>query len=453
MEGGIDPRARSSVSVPLVIHYTYAKSRAMEQPASRTIPLDVILVVAEYSTLQGILPLTQTCRLLRHRCASIHLKQLGILNSATTKIHLVGGPFSAPVVSLLQCLTPIRPSLFDSPRMFLVIDFYHVTSFLCAIQRLLKTNTITSVELVILDDELSLLDNYNLSGSLLNALSHLPCHCQRLRFNAGPEHLSRPSLRQHWIPVYTPKPGRASIRRALAALTEVHLSLPLFYRCSLGNSIFFLLHHPKLTSFSLTCSNAIESEDVLSKACLPALENLTVRASDASLVVLPRIFMRSHSNLRNIYLSAIFHWNEDSFKPSGTCITLPSLASATISSKYAAFDIVNSSSLLDLHVYSFMAFPIPENRGYCNVVRSLVDIWLHSKPFLPVESFTASFTFPHRLSNHLAFCANVPVYQCSCIQATPVRKKLVHGVRRIKIFLDNVTQAVVVGLSFPCPED
>lgn len=425
----------------------------VEQPANRTtIPLEVILIFAEYSTLQGILPLTRTCSQLRHLCASIHLKTHGILRSrpATTEIHLVGGPFSAPTVSLLQCLMPIRPSLLDSSRMSLVIDLYHITSFLCVIQRLLRTNIITSVEIVILDDELSFLDNHNISGSLWNILSHLPRHCKGLHFKAGPEHLSRPSLHQYWIPVYTPKPGRACIRRALAALTEVHLTLPLFYRCSLKNSISFLLHHPKLTYLSLTCSTAIESEDVLSKACLPALEHLSIRACDASLVVLPQIFLRSHSNLRSVYLSAIFPWNEDSFKPSGkrnAIITLPFLTSATISSKYTTFDIINPSSFLDLHIYSFMAFPIPENRGYCEVVQSLVDIWICSKTFLPVESFTASFTFPRRLSNHLAFCADFPVYRCSCIPAT-LGGKVVRGVRRIKIFLDNVTQSVVVCLFF-----
>jgi hypothetical protein len=251
----------------------------MEQPpASRlrtTVPLGVILVIVEYSTLQGVLPLTRTCSKLRHLCASIYLKQIGILISGPTitKIRLVGGPFSALTVSLLQCLTPIRSSQRDSPRMSLVVDFYHITSFLCHTKRLLRSSVITSVELVVLDDELSLLDCYNLSGSLLSALSHLPQHCKRLRFKAGPEHLSRSLLYQHWIPVSTPKHGRLSIWRALAALTEVHLSLPLFYRCSLKNSISFLLHHPKLTSLSLTCSTAAESEDVLLNACLPALEN------------------------------------------------------------------------------------------------------------------------------------------------------------------------------------
>ena len=245
--------------------------------------MDVILVLAEYSTLQGIIPLTLTCSQFRYLCASIHLKKLGILNSTTTEIRLVGGPFSAPVVSLLQFLTPIRPSPLDSPCMSLVIDFYHITSFLCAIQRLLKTNTITSVELVIHDDKLSFLDNYNLSGSLLNILSHLPHHCKRLRLNAGPEHLSRPSLRQHWMPVYTPKPGRALIRRALAALTEVQLSLPF------AIAALFRIQFP---------------------FCF-IIRNLHLSLSHAQLQLRQKMFSRKHAYLRSRILwsaPVVPHW-------------------------------------------------------------------------------------------------------------------------------------------------
>ena len=78
--------------------------------------------------------------------------------------------------------------------------------------------------------------------------------------------------------------------------------------------------------------------------------------------------------------------------------------------------VLGSLSFLDLHVYAFMAFPIPQNHGYCYVVQSLVDIWLHSKAFRPIDPsrFTASFTFPHHLSDHLAFCEEISMYQCSC---------------------------------------
>jgi hypothetical protein len=280
---------------------------------------------------------------------------------------------------------------------------------------------------------------------LLNILSHLP-HCERLRFKAGPANCSRPSLRQLWIPVHTPKPG-PSVRKALASLTEVQLSLPLFHLCSLRSSTSVLLRHPNITSFSLTCSTASEAEDALSNTLIPTMEHLSLRINNASLVTLPTSFLRSHSKLRYVYLSALFQWDEASFLPSRTRITLPSLASATISSKYAGFDIIDSSSIRDLHVYSFMAFPIPENRGYCEVVKSLVDTWLNSKSLRPASSFTASFTFPRRLSSHLTFCESLPIYRCSCTPAT-FAGNVVHGVGRIKIFLDSVTQLVVVRLFF-----
>ena len=409
------------------------------------LPLDVTLVIAKYATLQEILALSQTCSRLRRDLARLYLKKLGILNSGPTTIgiRLVGGPFSVPTMSLLQNLA----SQIDPPRMTLMIDFYHLVSFLCDIQRLLKANTITSFELAVFDDEHSLLDDSRMSSLLLNILSHLPNGCKRLRFTAGSEHPVRPSLSQLWTPVHIPRPSPLSIRNALASLTEVYLSSPLYYRRSLKDSIIFLLHHPNVTYFSLTCSTASESDDVLSTTCLPALENLSIQVTDPTLVILPDAFLRSHCNVRYIRLSALFPWNEASLKPSGIRIKLPSLASAALSSKYAGFDIVDSSSFLELHIYSFMAFPVPENRGYCDVVRSLVDTWLHSEAFEPVGEFTAIFTFPRRLSNHLAFCKDVPIYRCSCTPDT-LKGNLVYSVRQIKIFLDHVNQLVVVCPSF-----
>jgi len=196
------------------------------------------------------------------------------------------------------------------------------------------------------------------------------------------------------------------------------LQLPLFHLCSLTSSTSILLHHPQVTSFSLTCSTASEAEDALSNTLIPMLEHLSLQVINASLVTLPTTFLRSHSNLRHIYLSALFQWNETSFLPVQTRITLPSLASATISSKYAGFDIIDSSSLLDLHIYSFIAFPVPENRGYCEATQSLVNIWLNSNTLCVASNFTASFTFPRRLASHLAFCEDFPIYRCSCTPAT-----------------------------------
>ena len=331
----------------------------------------------------------------------------------------------------------------------MIIDFYHVTTFLCDIRQVLRANTIISFQLAIFDDEHSLLDDGNLSDSLLSILSHLSSHCKRLHFTAGSTKTSsRPLLYQFWTPTYTLRPGRLIIRNAFASVTEFHLSSALFYHCSLRDSISLLLHRPNILSFSLTCSTASESDDVLSRTCLPALEYLSIRVTDATLVTLSDVFLRFHCNVRYIYLSALFPWDEASFKPSRTRITLPSVASAAVSSKYAGFDVDDSSSFIDLCIYSFMAFPVPENRGYCDVMRSLIEIWLHSKAFKPVAQFTASFTFPRRLSDHLAFCRDLPIYRCSC---TPLKGKLVYGVRRIKISLDNVTQLVVVCFLFCHP--
>ena len=393
--------------------------------------------------------LCQTCSQLRYLCARLHLRKLGILNPglAVTEIRLVGGPFSAQTVSLLRNVNPTPASHLDTPRMSIIIDLYHTTSFLYDVQLLLKTNAVCCFELAILDDEHSLLDNWNPSASLLNILSHLPPCCERLCFKAGPANSSRPALRQFWVPVFARKPGVSSIRKALASLTEVQLSLPLFHLCSLKNSTSILLRHSKVTSFSLICSTAIQAEDALSSTLIPTLEHLNVRVNNASLVTLPTTFMRAHSNLRHIYLSALFQWDGTAFLPHETRITLPSLASVTIPSKYAGFDIVDSSSLFHLHVYSFLAFPVPENRGYCEAVQSLVNIWLNSKTLEPASNFAASFTFPRRLSNHLVFCEGLPIYQCSCTPAT-FRGKVVHRVGQIKIFLDSVTEPVVVRFAF-----
>lgn len=403
--------------------------------------MDLILLIAEHCTSVEVLKLSQTCHQLRCLIAGPHLRQLGILYSrlTATEIRLVGGPFSAASISLLRLLTC------DTSRMSFVTDFYHATTFLCDIRLFLRTHPINSFELTLLEDERCLLEGPNLSASLLNVLSHLSNHCNLLRFTSGPEHKSR-SLQ--WVPTHAPRPSHQSIRNALMSVREVRLSSFLFHLRSLKDFVSVLLLHPTMTSLTLECSTASESQDILSRTYLPALEYLSIRANDASLVVIPNAFSRFHSSIRFIHLSALFHWNTQSFTPSRTRITLPlqSLASLTISSKYAAFDVLASSSFLELHVYSFMAFPIPQNRGYCEVVQSLVDIWLRSKAFRPVNPhFTASFTFPRRLSDHLAFCKDVSMYQCSCAAAS-LRSKKVHGVQKVKIFLDQLNDRVIVCL-------
>lgn len=408
------------------------------------VPVDLILLIAEYCPAAVVLTLSQTCLQLRRLFAGPQLRQLGILKSGptATEIHLVGGPFSAANVSLLRHLTC------HTPQMYFITDLYHVTTFLCDIRLFLRMHAINSFEITLLDDEHCILDGPDLSGSLLNVLSHLSHHCNILRFISGAEHKSRPL---QWVPIHVPKPTHQSIGKALMSIKEIRLSSSLFHLRSFNGLISILLWRPTITSLTLECSTASESEDILSRTHLPALEYLSIRANDATLVNIPDAFSRSHSTIRFIYLSALFPWETQSFTPSRTSIALPLqfLASLTISSKYAAFNVLASPSFLDLHVYSFMAFPVPQNRGYCDVVRSLVDIWLRSKAFRPVNPthFTASFTFPRRLSDHLAFCKEVPVYQCSCTAASLHGKK-VHGIQRVKIFLDHLNDRVVVCLSY-----
>src|SRR5258707_5362184 len=89
--------------------------------------VDVILLVAEFCSLVDIRALSLTCCQLQRLCTRLHMRQLGILHSGstTTEIRLVGGPFLAPSVSLLPFLTC------DTPRISIIIDFYHITTFLC----------------------------------------------------------------------------------------------------------------------------------------------------------------------------------------------------------------------------------------------------------------------------------------------------------------------------------
>ena len=405
-------------------------------------PVDVILLIVEHSTPVVALALSQTCRQLQHLCARRHLRQLGIFNPGriTTDIHLVGGPFSISSVLLLRYLTC------DTSRTSIIVDFYHVTTFLRDIQLFLRTHVVNSFEVTLLDDERCLLDGPNISGALPNVFLHLSKHCNLLRFTAGTKRVSR-SLLNQWVLVNTPMPSHFSIRKALASVKEFHLSSSLFHLRSFNDLISILLLHPTITYLTLEGSTASDAEGVLSKTYLPALEYLSVRASDSTLVVIPDTFSKSHFRIRSIHLSALFLWDLQSFTPSMARITLPSpsLASATVSSKYAGFDVLGSSSFMDLHVYAFMAFPFPQNRGYCNVVQSLVDVWLHSKAFRPIDPsrFTASFTFPRRLSDHLAFCEESSMYRCSCAAASLHGKK-VHGVQRVNIFLDNLNHRAVV---------
>ena len=105
-----------------------------------------------------------------------------------------------PSMLLLQYLTC------GTLRLSVVVDFYHITAFLCNIRLFLTTHAVYSFEVTLLDDERCLVDDGpNLSGSLLNVLSHLSNHCSLLLFTARTKHMSR-SLLNQWVPVHIPKP-------------------------------------------------------------------------------------------------------------------------------------------------------------------------------------------------------------------------------------------------------
>ena len=408
--------------------------------------MDLILAIAECSGLEEILALSQLCSKLRRPCSQIYLTRIGILKVGriTTEIRILGGPFSGQIVSLLKNLQGTSGSL----PVTLIVDFYHITSFRLEFQSLLRNITISSFEIDIFDDEHDLLDNDHLTA-LLIVLSNLSDLCECLRLIAKPSQSSR-SLSSNLEPTCPPIPGHLLIQKALSSLTEIHLSTYLFsHHPPLQNTIApFLLHHQNVEYLSLSCSTAIKFESLLSQICLPVLESLSIQVGDDTLAVLPLWFLASHPNLHDIYLSSKFSWNEASFQPSGVRILLPSITNGTIPSKYAGFDILDSSTLRHLHVYSYLSFPVPEHLGFCRIVASLVDIWLSSHEFRPVDDFTASFTFPCRLSDHLAFFKEknkLRIHQCSNLVCSS--DSTIPGVRHVKIFVDRLTQPVIVSVS------
>ena len=97
-----------------------------------------------------------------------------------------------------------------------------------------------------------------------------------------------------------------------------------------------------------------------------------------------------------------------------------------------------------LSIISFMSVPVPENRGYCDVVESLtraLRLSTHSQHFS--TSLMVSFTFPHFLGDHIRFCEENPVYRCSCSPLS-IKGRQVMNIRNIEVRADILSEAFAV---------
>ena len=410
------------------------------------LPLELMLDIAARCDTEDILALTQTCVQFRNQCAAIYLNRLGIYSKDQhgIQICLALGPFSAWSVSMLLCL-----ETYTGSRISLAVDYYHIVALLPNIQSLLKKIPISDFELRLSEDEHDLLRIRRLFPAIPSVLAHLPRQCSRVSFTTISPEERRPCLKHYDDIASAFKPPKKFHSKPLASVTQLNLSTPFLDHGALRDPIGTLLHQPGIHMLSINCETTNDSDYVLKRANLRNLELLTVRLSNNSMATLPTSFPKHHTKLRSICLLTCCPWDSQSFERSKTCVSLPSLRYATLSSKYLKFHVQDASSLRDLKISSFMAFPIPQNRGYCTVFQSLLSIWVHSKPAVFRPSFTASFIFPHRLNEHLAFCKEVPIYRCSCTHL-PDGLHNIPGVQHVELEMDSLTvEAMVFSPLFP----
>ena len=292
-----------------------------------------------------------------------------------------------------------------------------------------------------LEDELNILEHPSFSIVILSILEAIMPTCKRVTFSAG-----------GWIPRTLSTPCPSPLRRSCHSLkltelvTEFRLSSVFSHVGPLWDMLSHFLQTPAIEVVSLDCDASEDSWRILQSMAIPGLEMLSITTRGHTLPLFPHSFNKLHPKLKFLSVLNLHSWQSpDTLQLPSIHLSLPALSHLAISSNYSSFEIQDAIELSRLSVVSFMTLPVPENRGYCIVVESLTRALkspISSQHFS--TSLTVSFTFPRFLDDHLRFCEENPIYQCSC---SP-QGHLVKNLRNIEVRADVLSEAFVVGSSF-----
>ena len=383
-------------------------------------------------------------------CSSLYLRRIGIIKdgNSSTQVCFVGKLALHSAVSFLHDLD------LRTPRLSLICDLFHASTFLSDIIHFLKNHPIRALEMLFLDDELDILENPAFSDVIRSILGAFAPTCEQVSFVPHIRHVTRtlPSPSQLNL---GPGPSVASrltpiIRRAIGSVTEFRLSSAFSCFGHLWNIFALFLQSSSIEIVSLDCRTSAESCSILQSMVLPSLQMLSIVTHDNGLPLIPASFIRHHPRLKTASLLNLHSWDApDSLCLTPTHLSLPALSHLTISSNYSSFEIQDISSfeiqdisrLSRLDVVSFITLPVPGNRGYCDVVESLTRAVRYSS--CSSRFLTISFTFPRLLDAHIRFCKENPIYRCSCSPLS-LRGRLLKNIRNVEICVDVLSGEFVV---------
>jgi hypothetical protein len=400
--------------------------------------------VLDFCAPDEILALGQVSHGFRQICSYPYLCRIGIIiknGNDAVDMRLVGQPFSPSAVAFL------REVNLGFPRLSLICDLFHASSFSSDILRFLQNHSIQGLELLFFEDELDILEDFSFSVIVHNILMAIPSTCERVSFNAhGGQILRILPRRRHTISSSFRPTRHLKVRKRMALVTEFRLSSVFSRVGPLWRIISRFLQISAIEAVSLDCDTPGDPWRILQSMVVPRLEMLSIITHGDKLPVFPNSFNKFHPRLKFLSILDLHSWDTlHSLRLPLMHLSLPALSHLTISSNFSGFEIQDIMELSRLNIISFMTIPVPENRGYCEVVESLTQALrrstVSSQHFS--TSLTVSFTFPRFLDAHIRFCEENPIYRCSCSPLS-MKGRLVKNLRSIEIRADVLSDAFMV---------
>lgn len=411
----------------------------MSDVSLEDLPLELVLDVLHFCSPDDILSLGQTSHGLRRICCNPYLYRTGLViknGNSAANIRLVGQPVSPFAVAFL-CDMDV-----GALRISLICDVFHTLSFSSDIIQFLRSHSIQTLEILCLEDELNILEVPSFSATIHNILATITTSpCRRVSFTAHSERITRTLP----TPCHTnlgPSSSHHLTPKSMESITELRLSSVFSRVGSLWNILLCFLQLSPIEVVSLDCEGSEDPWRILQSMTVPDLEALSLVTRGHPLPKFPNSFGKLHPKLKFLLIRS---WDiPHSLQFPSMHLSLPPLSHLTISSNYSSFDIQSIAELSRLSITSFMSVPVPEGRGYCDVVESLTRALRSStsSQHFPM-TLTVSFTFPRHLDAHIRFCEENPIYQCSC---SPLSKKSnpLKNIRHIEVHADMLSELFVV---------
>jgi len=410
------------------------------------VPPELVSNILNFSSPDDILSLGQVSHRFHQICSNPYLCRVGIIikNGNGADIRLVGQLFSPSAIAFLRDVD------LGFPRISLICDLFHASSFSSDIIRFLQNHSIQGLEMLFLEDELDILEDPSFSVIVHSILTAIPPTCKRVSFSSRGGQILRTLPTPRRTTSSPSRPTRYSTltsRKLMESVTEFRLSSIFSRMGPLWDTLSYFQQTSGIEVLYLDCDTTEDLKRILLSITLPGLLMFSIITHGGTLPIFPTSFNKLHPKLKFLSILNFRSWNApDPLQTTFLPLPLPSnaLSHLTMTSNYSSFEIQDVTALSRLTIISFMSIPVPENREYCEVVESLTQaLRPSSSSHLFSSSLTVSFTFPRFLDVHIRFCEENPIYRCSCSPRS-MKGRLVKNIRNVEVQADILSEAFVV---------